>query len=62
MHLFFKRPSTTEDAGGGWGMDLRVQCKQYEKLWGKTKVVIGNSHYNENLTVEQHNIQSYLHT
>lgn len=42
-HLCVKRT----DAGGGWGMDLRVQCKQYEQLWGKTKVVIGSSHYNE---------------
>ncbi|CAE7517962.1 unnamed protein product, partial [Symbiodinium natans] len=35
------------DAGGGWGMDLRVQCKQYEQLWGKTKVTIGSSRHNE---------------
>ena len=48
----FERASTTKDAGGGWGMDLRVQCKQYEQLWGKTKVVIGSSHYNETPTVE----------
>ena len=52
MHLFCRRPSATEDKRGGWGMDLRVQCKQYEQLWGKTKVTIGRSHHNENLTAE----------
>ena len=51
---------TAKDSGGGWGMDLRVQCKQYEKLWSKTKVTIGSSHHNEKLTIEQQDVQENM--
>ena len=32
-HLCVKRT----DKNAGWGMDLRVQCKQFEQLYGRTK-------------------------
>ena len=48
QHLCARRT----DKHSGWGMDLKIQCKQYEKLWDKVKVTIGGSHHNEKCVPE----------
>ena len=35
------------DAPGGWGMDLKIQCKPGRKRWDTVQVDIGMSHTNE---------------
>eukprot|EP00439_Symbiodinium_sp_Y106_P072724 s2562_g13.t1 len=40
------------DQQKGWGMDLKVQCKQREQLWGKTTVRIGTSSEQEKCVAE----------
>ncbi|CAE7341694.1 unnamed protein product [Symbiodinium sp. CCMP2456] len=47
-HLCVRRT----DSGGGWGMDLRVQCKQRQQLWGKAVVSIGSSTTQEKCVLE----------
>ena len=48
QHLCARRT----DKHSGWGMDLKVQCKQYEKLWDRVKVTIGGSQHNEKCVPE----------
>ena len=53
-HLCVRRT----DKGGGWGMDLKVQCKQREQLWGKSVVSIGSSTTQEKCVPEP---QKHVH-